>query len=361
MHRIAPLDTPPLPCYAIKRKCLVLTSAEDGRIRIMKLLSLERLIGPGKSVDENFEIMCLELVNKAGDGKSRAHRNLPPDGGIDIYEPDRLTAYQCKAYSQFRSDIITAISKSAEKAKNNLKTVPFDAYVLMIPFVPTQKQRGNIEKAMKIAKSYTYICDGDEIESRLFEHPEVASRFFQSVIVIFPPQGEIVLKTDDPRPMVQLFLKSEKTGQRIPISASPNVTCEGLLNYLNFILKLPSSIRLLAGNLLEQSEEIRWFLSVMRDGNKSYLDHDVTLEKAGISDGDIIFLGFKYDIRVSYGYSKDIGLRDSVELFSKIWEDHVMGEKLIRAEKSHPVEQQKDNMIREYIEFHLSNIHSLVQ
>src|SRR5438270_11453553 len=107
----------------------------------MKFLSLERLFGPGKSTDEDFEIMSLELV-KAEYLHHECFRLSAPDGGIDIYaravvKDDLNFAFQCKAYPTFRSSLLQAVARSAQTAGSSNNDYPWDQYILIIPFVPT--------------------------------------------------------------------------------------------------------------------------------------------------------------------------------------------------------------------------------
>src|SRR2546426_100591 len=114
----------------------------------MKILSLERLSGPGRSVDENFELLILALMNAPMESKA-CYRISAPDRGIDILNPEDGVAMQCKAYSSFRGDLLNAVKSSVQRANAAQDQLRWESYGLAIPFVPTAKQREALENVLK--------------------------------------------------------------------------------------------------------------------------------------------------------------------------------------------------------------------
>jgi hypothetical protein len=122
----------------------------------MRLLNLDLLVGPGDSVSENFEILCLELAK----GEFPDHdcfRVRPPDRGIDIYirapnNPSESTVIQCKAYRNFRHQLTAEVATSLSGALAASADYPWSRYILSIPFVPTYDQRRDLEQVL-------YACE----------------------------------------------------------------------------------------------------------------------------------------------------------------------------------------------------------
>lgn len=267
----------------------------------MKFLSLERLVGPGKSLDENFEIMCLELI-KALLPLHESFRLSPPDGGIDIYsrattENGLNLAFQCKAYPTFKTNLVQAITKSVRAALSSAKTYPWNRYHLIIPFVPTAHQRVKLEEVLReshtLPKTYLpNIVDGDELEATLFRYPSVARRFFPNVIVVTPSeQARIVLGYPDDPAMLQLDLRVFTWKQIIPVRVSPNAKAGSLLQMLIGQLSLPikGSIEC-AGS---HDYDVNWEL-ILEGEPECVLDLEKTLPEQGAVSGKTIFLRYNY-------------------------------------------------------------------
>jgi hypothetical protein len=270
----------------------------------MKFLSLERLVGPGKSVDENFEIMNLELI-KAELPLHESFRLSPPDGGIDIYS--RATtdkginlAFQCKAYPTFKSNLVQATAKSARAALSSVNVYPWNKYNLIIPFVPTRDQRVKLEEVLRecytLPKLYSpHIVDGDELEATLFRHTSVARRFFPNLIVVtLSEQGRIVLGYPDDPAMLQLDLRVHTWNQMIPVRFSPNAKAGSLLQMLIGQLTLPikGSIEAVGYN----SYDIKWEL-ILEGEPECVLDLEKTLPEQGVISGKTIFLRYSYSAK----------------------------------------------------------------
>jgi len=322
----------------------------------MRILSLDRLVGPGQSIGENFEILCLELVKATAGPLSQYFRNSSPDRGVDIYyENDNgvVYAYQCKAYSTFRANLISSLKKSIKAANHSFEKKPWDYYVLIIPFVPTAGQRDRLEEVLKTCKGKSHIIDGDEIETRLFYSLEIASRFFPTVTVAIPPDNEeIILKTGDNCRIIRTYLQSIRTGQRIAILASADATCNGLVNLLNSILKLPDMVIVSALGLPVSKEEIHWQLSVVRDGKEVKLSPEMSLEQAGVREGNTLRLSYHTEIKFTGGFMKEIGPPLKYESFldSRSWDEEEMNPKLIRGTK------KVNELLIDYIEWHLKDL-----
>lgn len=321
----------------------------------MGIFSLDRLVGPGRSRSEDFELLCLELVRARGEISSDAYRIASPDGGIDIYDPERRLAYQCKAYPVFRNDLVRAVRVSACAAKRSNADFPFRAYVLMIPFVPTKEQRVKLTDALAKSEGQVRIIDADNIETRLYDSPKVAARFFPSILVLIPPQcPEIVLKTGD-SPTIHIRLASIKTGQQIPIRVSADALVIGLRHFIIALLRLPDTYSITAASSVS-SGEIQWALSVVRGGSSVLLPDNVTLADAGVRDGEILHLFFENRATIRGSFLKTVEPhRTKIKIRSAIWEPREMNEAIILEEvKDGSVDLQR--VVEAYVSWHVRRV-----
>jgi hypothetical protein len=328
----------------------------------VKFLSLERIVGPGNSTDENFEILCLHLAKIAVDDPSAVHRNLPPDGGIDIYyEGSTSVAYQCKAYSQFRGDLVRAVENSAIKARNASVTAPFDVYALMIPFVPTRNQRQKLEEALMKSGSKTHIVDGDELEQRLFGAPQIATQFFPSVTIIMPPNCETLELITGHGKIINLHVQSVQTGQKIPLKVSSGASIQGVVNFLVALLRLPNTFVFNASSFYE-SGDLEWRLTVKRFGIKKRLSSVKTLEEVGVRNKDIVHLVFEKTVNFSGGFFKQIGIhREQISIDSDIYNEDEMNRALTKDERQgHFRGIRFKRLVGKYCQWHFDRVtHSM--
>ncbi|HEX8179471.1 MAG TPA: hypothetical protein VF525_08005 [Pyrinomonadaceae bacterium] len=269
----------------------------------MKFLSLERLEGPGKSVDENFEIMSLELI-KADLPSHESFRLSAPDGGIDIYsrattEDGVNLAFQCKAYPTFRSSLVQAVARSARAALSSSGAYPWNRYHLIIPFVPTSIQRAKLEEVLRechtLPEIYLpHIVDGDELEATLFRHPAVARRFFPSLIVVTPcEQARILLGYPDDPTMLQLELRIHTWKQTLPVTVSPIAKAGSLLQMLIGQLTLPIKGSVTCVGI--EHYDVNWEL-ILEGEPERVLDPERALPEQGIASGATIFLRYSYSV-----------------------------------------------------------------
>jgi len=276
----------------------------------MKFLSLERLVGPGRSQDENFEIMNLELI-KADLPQHESFRLSAPDGGIDIYSKsptgDWSPAFQCKAYPRFRPDLVSAVSKSASSAKRSAQSYPWSEYILIIPFVPTSAQRTKLFDALRDCGGEFSIYDGDELEAKLFRHPAVARRFFPELLIATSSEhSRIVLGLSGDPSMIELKLLIHTWGQTVPVEVSPDAKCGSLLNLLVGQLGLPVKGSIACVTVVWY--KVRWHLILETATQDVLLDPDKTLRDEGVPSGATIAL--KYNISFAGGMKAYGGVRE---------------------------------------------------
>src|SRR5438046_867979 len=110
----------------------------------MRLLNLDLLQGPGESLDENFELLCLELAKRRFPNHE-CYQVKSPDGGIDIYarcktDPKRSIAIQCKAYKKFTSSLAREAAESYAKAAQTKESFHWESYIFCLPLVMTLEQ-----------------------------------------------------------------------------------------------------------------------------------------------------------------------------------------------------------------------------
>lgn len=302
----------------------------------MKFLSLERLAGPGRSLDENFEIMSLELI-KAEFRHHESFRLSAPDGGIDIYSRAKERdvpniAFQCKAYPTFKSNLLQSVAKSARTALSSIKRYPWNRYMLIIPFVPTGIQRIKLEEALdgrhrgiseadrRIVRVFTgpdlqfHIIDGDELEATLYRHPSIARRFFPTTVVITPSErGRITLGFPDDPSMLQIELRIYTWEQVMPVTVTATAKAGSLLQMLIGQLALPvkGSVARIGGG--KQWYDIKWEL-ILEGDPKHALDLEKTLPEQNVFSGAVIALRYSFSVAETvnfFGGSKDsfVGLK----------------------------------------------------
>lgn len=263
----------------------------------MRILSLERLSGPGRSMAENFELLVLELFKAEYPG-GQTFRLAAPDRGIDIYSvlaDGTRGALQCKAYATFRADLLTGIKASLDAALNAKTTYPWDEYILVLPFVPTADQRRRITETSTASGVAVTITDGDELETLLFRHPSVASRFFAGLIIDDRPGvAAIVLGVDQPGQMLELVLRIHSWGQQIHVRASPDAPVASLLSALLGRLSLPrkASVSYVSAAWFD----IEWQLVVEEDADR-LLNPEKTLAEEGAVSGTVLAL--RYELRMT--------------------------------------------------------------
>ncbi len=263
----------------------------------MRVLSLERLVGPNDSTAENFELLILSLLKeRSRTAPDEWHRIKSPDHGIDLFNPRSRLAIQCKAYSRFRADLVRSVARSAQQAVRAQKEYNWTSYGLAIPFVPTGDQRLKLNKALSQAGEEHFIYDGDHIEAILYTQPEIVNRFFPTVtLVLAIPGGPIRLDTGSGKPLRKLFLKSFKTGQSFEFLVSSDATCGGLVNLVLSALRLPESVAVNPHGLPSLVAHLKWNLTTGGNPEDS-LDPQKTLLDSGIVDGTILFLRWDLEI-----------------------------------------------------------------
>ncbi|MGA2916615.1 MAG: hypothetical protein ABSE89_11375 [Sedimentisphaerales bacterium] len=325
----------------------------------MELLSLDRLVGPGASFSENFEILCLELIKAAGGDYKECYRLSPPDRGVDIViaMANGITiAYQCKAYPRFTSGLLSELAGSIEKAIASQSEIRWDDYWLIIPFVPTAQQRQKLIKVLKQYRGHVGILDGDELEARLFNFPDIAARFFPSLKIVWPPQKNIlVFQTKRSTEIVSTCLRSVRTGQLIPIEVSPDITCGGLVQFLKYALRLPDHVITKdTDDMVLSREEICWKLSLMRGGTKQDVAPEIEIGQLGIREDDCFIITYSLEIEIESGFMKSMGAR-KLALFSRLWEDESMGTDLIQGTGT------QESLLSCYVDHHLKRVAEMLR
>lgn len=291
----------------------------------MRVLALDRLFGPGNSIDENFELLVLSLMKAlmAPSDAVHCYRAKPPDDGIDVFDPKGRVALQCKAYSHFRPDLIRAVAASAERADSAYSRYKWESYGLAIPFVPTAKQREGLKSALEKCRGQHFIYDGDQIEALLYDFPKITERFFPTVSFVVPsPTQPLTLDTGSGRPLLSLRLISSKTGQAFKLSISPDAKVGGVVNFLVMTLKLPDAVTVKRAGVTIAAADITWTLSKASRTDLP-LDSEASLEQCGIFSGDDLGLRYEFHVHDIGGFATRMGL-PITEFHSSLWEDKDM-------------------------------------
>jgi hypothetical protein len=220
----------------------------------MRLFQLPWLRGPGTSHDENFEILVLELL-KARYPEGGHFRVGAPDGGIDIFGEESATnyrghivgkakvAYQCKAYSAFRSDLVYSVNQSLERAQETRSTESslwWERYTLIVPLLLSKKQRMRIEHAWTSKGLEASILDIDSIENLLYEFEDVRTRFFPDFGFIIPRQNKpIQVGFPGASDTVEISIFLHRFQTAVDFTVPLDLTVAGFLEILVQELPLP--------------------------------------------------------------------------------------------------------------------------
>jgi hypothetical protein len=220
----------------------------------MRLFQFPWLRGPGKSSDENFEILALELL-KAHYPEGGHFRVGAPDGGIDILGEESVVnhwgrivgkvkvAYQCKAYSAFRSDLVHAVSQSLEsalKTRSTESSLSWEKYTLIVPLLLSKKQRMRIEHAWTSKGLEASILDIDSIESLLYAFEDVRTRFFPDFGFIIPRENKpIQVGFPDTSDTVEISIFLHRFQAAVDFTVPLDLTVAGFLEILVQELSLP--------------------------------------------------------------------------------------------------------------------------
>jgi hypothetical protein len=170
---------------------------------------------------------------------------------------------------------------------------------LVIPFLPTARQRIKLERALQSCDGPFHIADSDELGASLFKHGDIVSRFFPGVSVIRPSRdGAIGLGYPDSSGMLHLNLHIHSWNESLPLIVSPSVKIGSILQLLLGQLSLPiyGTIMCVAVHYYE----IRWVLLLERRSplfpllkRQRRLKPDRSLSEERVSDGATVSLRYE--------------------------------------------------------------------
>ena len=275
----------------------------------MSVFDLHWLRGPASSVDENFEVLCLELL-QAEFPEGEHFRLASPDSGVDILgsEPCQRArpalldakhgcsqqiriAYQCKAYGRFSSDLLRGVASSMDSAIKALSVsamITWDRYTLLLPLLLTARQRERLHGLWTRNQLSPDIRDIDWIERLLYQHGHVRSRFFPDFLVLIPPKArplQIGFPSGSENSDLVLYVRrfEQKLRLRIPI----DLTVGGLIGILIDELGLPTNAYV--HSIGTANFTIEWNLHVLSSPHEP-LDKTKTFRLLRLSRGTEVVL-----------------------------------------------------------------------
>jgi hypothetical protein len=273
----------------------------------MGVFHLQWLRGPGRSTNENFEVLCLELL--LAEHPQGQHRRLgAPDHRVDILGLEvaeakaSAVAYQCKAHGAFTNKLVAAVQASMRRAINmrpSFESLRWERYCLITPLLLTAGQRESLETVWKEYGLSADIRDIDWIERLLYRHAEIRSRFFPEFQLLFPPEHATVdIGFPDRGETCELFLYVKRFQQGIKLRVPADLTVGGLVDLLVEKLDLPTRANIQF--LGRTSYDAVWNLHCANVA--SPLDRPQTLRSLGLPQGARVELvgTFQAGLSVSY-------------------------------------------------------------
>jgi len=284
----------------------------------MPVFDLHWLRGPASSVNENFEVLCLELLREEFPGCGH-FRLSSPDCGIDILgtepfqqktatvsgSPKSLkVAYQCKAYARFSFDLHRAIGASMASAisvRAHSTTLTWDRFAVILPQLLTAMQRERLHTLWTRNQLPPDIRDIDWIERLLYQHGDVRARFFPEFVVVLPNKGR-PLEIGFPNGSEghqQLVLYLSRFEQRLPLECSPDLTVQGLISILIDELHLPTQAQV--HSITTSNFAIEWDL-YLTSSRSNPLDRMRTIRDLELPRGAEVVLVHSLQITLNMSY-----------------------------------------------------------
>lgn len=108
------------------------------------------------SFSQGWEEFCCKLLNLAEGTAQIEHRSYW-DGGVDLYDPKRKIAFQCKSIKSGRAGDfnLTAIGKSYEDAKRNQGRIGWEKYAVCINVDLTGRQLDTFRETFPDVEIFT--------------------------------------------------------------------------------------------------------------------------------------------------------------------------------------------------------------
>ncbi|CAI2473973.1 hypothetical protein [Serratia plymuthica] len=255
-----------------------------------------RLIPPFLYVAEEqdfskaWELFCCKLLNLSNKTTEIYVRN-PPEQGVDIYDPSKKIAYQCKSIESGKSGDfnVTHVVKSIEAAKLIQAELKWERYVLCVNVAISGIAEATLKKALPDIEIFPNshwvgLCEKNPVEvernfRRLIEVPR--ARVLDAIHNRFLDHYSEQLKQNIEDSSFDVFLYSNRhdTAYRVPVS--DNFSCQDLLGIFREFFKLPESTIISTEGIYVSLSH-----SVVFNGKK--ISRLTSLKNAGISHGSVI-------------------------------------------------------------------------
>ena len=243
-----------------------------------------------------WEVFCLKLL-KAEMRTDEIERRMPPESGVDLYEKENQTAYQCKSVIKDSKFNITKVKKSIDSALNIKNTLPWREYVVCSNVNLTEKQITEIKNYNRSIS--INIKAGDYWVGLCEKFPIIVERNFRKIVevpysiidndfdvIISPEYNKIKEKLKNN--IIHILFYSSKHDKLYKLKVSSQITVSDLLILLRNFLKLDDVFKLSKGEISIKD-------SIIID-NKNYGYNEKTIGEIGIKEGSIVYYCLKYRI-----------------------------------------------------------------
>lgn len=237
-----------------------------------------------------WEAFCCKLLNLK-EKTDDIYRRHPPEQGIDLYYPNKQTAYQCKSVESGKSGDfnVTKALESIKSAKSAKPKVPWKEYVLCtnvdITGTAEAKLREELPDIVIRPRSYWQkLCE--EFKTYVERNFRLlltipADRIVDTINQAFYDNYSNELKAMLSKESFEIILYSNRHDKVYKIPVAPEFKVEDLLHILKWFFKLP-------GPRTIDSEGISVGLShsIVFNGKKQVFSN--SLQEAGIGAGSVI-------------------------------------------------------------------------
>ncbi len=237
-----------------------------------------------------WEHFCCKLLNLAR-GTARIYVRQPPEQGIDLYDPETRTAYQCKSVESGKSGDFNAAHavQSIESAQRVQADLGWENYALCTNVAVTGTAEATLKKALKDieilpSSHWVQLCERFPLETernfrQLLEVPR--ARVFDALHDVFRDHyaSHLHQRLDESAFDVLLYSNRHDTVYRLQVCDDFKI--QDLLALLRSFFRLPSSMDISA-----QGMHISLSYAIVSNGRKLPLAH--TVKEAGINEGSVL-------------------------------------------------------------------------
>jgi hypothetical protein len=110
------------------------------------------VVEPETSFANAWEVFCCDVLNRYY--KTDAiYQRKPPEGGVDLYWPEKKIAYQCKSVEDKTGDFSLSKAKdSIDAAQKTREHLPWDKFILCSNVILTGEQERKLREKLKVGE-----------------------------------------------------------------------------------------------------------------------------------------------------------------------------------------------------------------